>query len=114
MKEEELLQFVLDRLYINKEDFLTCSTREFVDARMLFVHFFIKNYKGRKHGVNTVLAKFLFKSPCTISYYIDNHRALLVGDKMYRIKFTLLNQYFKYEYDTPKPAPGETSRAAGL
>lgn len=98
MKEEELLQFVLDKLYISKEEFLTSSKREYVDARMLFVHFFIKNYKKRIHGVNTLLARFLYKSPCTISYYIDCHDALLKGDKMYKIKYTLLNQYFKYEH----------------
>jgi hypothetical protein len=98
------LQFVLETLYINKEDFFKSSKREFVDARMLFVHFFIKNYKGRKHGVLTVLANFMFKSPCTVLYYQENHDSCIMGDRMYRIKYTLLNQYFKYEYNTPTAA----------
>ena len=96
--EEEILTLILDKLYINREDFFISGKREFVEARMLFVYFFIQNYSGKKHGVLTVLSKFLNKTPSTTLYYELNHSSLLKGSKIYRIKYTLLSQYFKYEY----------------
>lgn len=96
--EEEILTIILDKLYINREEFFISGKREFVEARMLFIYFFIQNYKGRKHGMFTVLSKFLKKCPSTTLHYQLNHFSVLKTDKMYKIKFSLLNQYFKYEY----------------
>lgn len=94
MKEEELLELFKEHLYIDEEEFFNSGKREGVDARTLFTTFFLKNHKGSNYGIKNRLSKFLKRNHSTIIYYLDIHPWLVKTNKPYRIKYTLLSQYF--------------------
>jgi hypothetical protein len=95
MNIDNIKTTILSCLYIEEKEFYFSSKREHVDARILFWHFAKATHKGKSYEINTIVEKYLKKAHGTISYYRGLHPVLLKSNKMYRIKFTLLNQYFK-------------------
>jgi hypothetical protein len=88
--EEKILTLILDKLYINRENFFCSRKREFVDARILFTHFYIMFISKRKYGTYTILMKYLNKRNNVIAYYANQHYSLIKTNKEYKIKFNLI------------------------
>jgi len=88
-----IFKTILSCLHLEEKDFLYSRKRPFVEARTLFVYFYIREFKPKKYGTYTLLGKMLGKKHNTIIYYNDVHSILLKTNVEYRTKYTLVNQY---------------------